>query len=59
MADRIVNYDSQYNKYSAIAKNNFPGKDINLIMPKLDFPLFQKITTNQDVLNLNPNLRKG
>ena len=57
MADRIVNYDSQYNKYSAIAKNNFPGKDINLIMPKLDFPLFEKITTNQGVLNQNENLR--
>ena len=57
MADRIVNYDSQYNKYSAIAKNNFPGKDINLIMPKLDFPLFETITTNQNVLNQNENLR--
>ena len=57
MADRIVNYDSQYNKYSAIAKNNFPGKDINLIMPKIDFPLFEKITTNQNVLNQNENLR--
>tara|TARA_R100000781_G_scaffold114865_1_gene87322 strand:- start:579 stop:2162 length:1584 start_codon:yes stop_codon:yes gene_type:complete len=57
MADRTVNYNKVYDQYSVIAKNNFPGKDLNVILPKLDFELFNKIDTNQSILNNNPNLR--